>query len=149
MSPAMTNATLTLTSEVESLIDTLCDLLDRETDAVKNSDFETFKSMQKDKVSLLSRYRAIMETLQRQKAQFAGADAVITERLKATAEKFTASAARNTQMLESGRASMQRIVDRIVRAARETVHGQSHVYRKNGTSAGPRGALSIQVDEVL
>lgn len=149
MSPAMTNATLTLTNEVESLIDTLCDLLDRESDAVRASDYETFKSMQGDKVSLLTRYRAVMETLQRQKSQWQGVDSVITERLKATADKFGASAARNAATLEAGRASMQRIVDRIVRAARETVHGNSHVYKRNGTSNTPRSPLSIQVDEVL
>lgn len=148
MSPAMVNATLTMTSEIESLIDTLCDLLDRETDAVAKADYETFKSMQNDKVSLLTRYRAIMDTLLRQKSQLAGADDIVTKRLKAVSAKFSASAERNTRMLDAGRASMQRIVDRIVRAARETVHGNSQTYRKNGTTSA-RQSLSIQVDEVL
>lgn len=148
MSPAMANATMTLTSEVESLIDTLCDLLDRESAAVQQADYATFKGMQSDKVSLLTRYRAIMDTLTRQKAQLESADAAITDRLKAVARKFAISADRNTRALDAGRASMQRIVDRIVRAARETVHGNSQVYKRNGTTSA-RMSLSIQVDEVL
>jgi hypothetical protein len=55
-----------------------------------------------------------------------------------------------TQTLESGKQSMQRLVDRIVRGARETVHANRQSYTKDGHGKiGTKAPLSIQVDQVL
>ena len=80
MSPAMANATTTLTSEAESLMSTLCDLLDRESNAVQESDFKLFRSIQDDKFAMLTRYRALMDTLHHQSKTITGANAIITDR---------------------------------------------------------------------
>lgn len=150
MSPAMNNATRTLTSEVESVMETLCGLLDRESDAVQASDFNTFRSIQNDKHALLTRYRALMDTLQRQSGALKTADKAILDRLKLAAKKFKVSTDRNASALEAGRNSMQRIVDRIVKCARDTVHANRQSYTKQGHAhLGSAGPLSIQVNEVL
>ncbi len=149
MSPAAANAALTLTVEVETIMGTLCDLLDRETDAVKVADFNAFKTMQDDKFALLTRYRSLMDTLQRQAPMLKGVDNAATERLRNATRRFKTSTARNAQALEAGRASMQRIVDRIVRTARDTVHGNRQAYTKKGMTSSPKSPLSLQMDEVF
>jgi hypothetical protein len=150
MSPAITNATITLTSEVENIMSTLTDILDRESQAVHASDFKSFRDIQNDKFAMLTRYRSMMDTLQRQTPNLNKADPKIIERLKASNDKFRESAARNSLALEAGRNSMQRIVDRIVRCARDTVHGNRHTYNKKGESGNKSQApLSLQVNEVL
>lgn len=149
MSPAMNNATMTLTSEVENILETLCGLMDRETAAVQNADFEIFKSLQSDKISLLGRYRSLMDTLQRQVPNLKQAGDGVTSRLKTAATRFQDSADKNAKALERGRQSMQRILDRIVRATRDTVHSNRQTYTKNGASHnGNSGPLSIRIDEI-
>lgn len=149
MSPAMTNATVTLTTEAEGLMSTLCDLLDRESSAVQASDFKVFRAIQSDKFAMLTRYRALMDTLHHQSETMAGANAIITDRLKDSAVKFKASLSRNAQTLEAGKQSTQRILDRIVRSAREQVHGTRQTYTKKGHTNEVQSPLSIQINEVL
>jgi PP-loop superfamily ATP-utilizing enzyme len=150
MSPAVTNATITLTSEVENVMSTLVDILDRESEAVRVSNFASFREIQNDKFSMLSRYRSLMETLQRQTDSLSKVDPKVIERLRASSEKFKVSAKRNTLALESGRNSMQRIVDRIVRCARDTIHGDRQSYNKKGQArTNTQLPLSVQVNEVL
>lgn len=150
MSPAATNATITLTSEVENLMGTLCDLLNRESDAVQQSNFPAFREIQDDKFALLTRYHCLMETLQRQSGVLSKADPKVLDRLRASSEKFKAATQRNSKTLESGKNSMQRIVDRIVRCARDAVHGDRQTYNKRGISgAKTQSPLSIQINQVL
>jgi len=149
MSPAMTNAAITLTSEVESVLGSLSDLLDIESDAVQASDFDAFRNLQNDKFALMTRYRALMETLTHQAPFLKQAGDTVVGRITTATERLQASTKRNALMLESGRNSMQRIVDRIVRAARETVHADRQSYNRNGRSHNGGGTLSIRVDEVL
>ncbi|HEY8964150.1 MAG TPA: hypothetical protein VIN59_06795 [Alphaproteobacteria bacterium] len=150
MSPAMTNAAITLTSEVENVLGTFADLLDRESDVVQVCDFEGFKSLQNDKFALLSRYRALMETLKYQGPQLKGAGEAITNRLNAATIRLQESAKRNTTTLERASGSMQRITDRIVRAARETIYADRQTYNGNGRSAlNPAIPVSMQINEVL
>ncbi|MCB1538895.1 MAG: hypothetical protein H6865_05765 [Rhodospirillales bacterium] len=140
---------MTLTSEVEAIMDTLCGLLDRESNAVKGADFVTFKSVQEDKFAMLTRYKSLMETLQRQAPALKGGDQALRERLRLAGERFSAAAERNARVLEAGRNSMQRIVDRIVRSARETVHADRQTYTRKGRAGTTQAPLSIQVDTVL
>lgn len=150
MSPAMTNAAITLTSEVEAVLGTFSDLLDRESDAVQQSDFLTFKNMQNDKFAMLSRYRALMETLKYQAPTLKEAGDGITGRLSSATERLQSSLQRNSAALQRGSQSMQRIADRIVRATRETIYADRQAYKNDGRSAvNPATPLSIRVDEVL
>lgn len=150
MSPAMTNAVITLTSEVENLMGMLSDLLDRESEAVQSSDFETFRGMQNDKMALFSRYKSLMDTVQRQGSTLKSAGDPVTERLKKSIARFQSSAEKNAQTLEGGTKSMKRILERIVRATRETVHGSRQTYNKSGSvDSKSNGPLCIKVDEVL
>ena len=150
MSPAITNATITLTSEVENIMATLTDILERETTAVHASDFKSFRDIQNDKFAMLTRYRSLMDTLQRQTPNLSQADPKVIERLQVSRDKFRDAAVRNGSALEAGRNSMQRIVDRIVRCARDTVHGSRHTYNKKGESGTKTQIpLSLQVNEVL
>jgi len=150
MSPAMTNAAITLTSEVESVLATLSDLLDRESDAVQDCDFGSFRDMQNDKFAMLTRYQALMETLKYQAPHLKDAGETVTSRLTSVTSRLQNSLKRNAETLERGSASMQRITDRIIRAARETVYADRQSYKNDGRSNLTPGApLSIRVDEVL
>jgi hypothetical protein len=150
MSPAVTNATITLTTEVENVMLTLTDILDRESDAVQASDFRAFRDIQSDKFAMLSRYRSLMDTLQRQSASLSLVDSRVIDRLRASSEKFRLSTDRNAKALDSGRASIQRIVDRIVRTARDTIHANRQTYNRKGyADAKTQIPVSIQVNEVL
>lgn len=150
MSPAMTNAAITLTSEVETVLGTLADLLDRESDAVQASEFDVFKGLQNDKFALLSRYRALMETLKYQAPHLKNAGDTITSRLTTATEHLQSSIKRNTATLERGAASMQRITDRIVRTARDHIYADRQSYKQDGRSGiTAKTPVSMRIDEVL
>lgn len=150
MSPAMTNAAITLANEAEIVMGSLCDLLDRETEAVRASDFDAFRNLQNDKFTMLTRYKSLVETLDRQRDTVKNSGEAVAKRLKVTLDRFRASSQRNAVALEAGSNSMRRITDRIVRSARETVHANRQVYNSKGVSGpGKQVPLSIKIDEVL
>ncbi len=150
MSPAMNNAATTLASETESVIGMLCDLLDRETGAVTQADFKAFAAMQNDKIMMFGRYKSLMETLTRQNAMLKEADAAITTRIKILINRFQETVSTNSKALETGRQSMQRITDRIVRTARETVYADRQTYNSKGASGyNTKTPLNLKVNEVL
>lgn len=148
MTPAMANATLTLTGEIETIIDSLINLLDLEVDAIKSADFKSFTALQNDKVALLTRYKALIETTQKQSSNLQTAPDTIKERLREAAQKLDASLQVNKAALEGGLSSMQRIMDRVVNAARETLNQSRTTYTKAGRTSGGT-TLSITMDEVL
>lgn len=147
---AATNAAETLAAEAETILSALCGLLDRETEAVKAADFESFKEMQADKCAMLARYKALNDTLKKQSATIKALNDAMKDRLRETTKRFQTSSDRNLKALEAGRASMQRISERIIRCARETVHATRQTYNRNGySSLNAQTAVSLKVDEVL
>lgn len=148
MSPAQTNAAITLTSEVEIVVGALSELLDRETDTIREADFQGFSDLQTDKIALLSRYRNLIETLQKQTGDFAHASDAIKQRLKICETRLRQSTSTNKVALEGGISSMTRIMNRVVNAARETINKNRTTYTKSGKTSGG-GTLSISVNEVL
>lgn len=150
MSPAMTNAAITLTSEVEAVLGTFAALLDRESEVVQASDFDAFQSMQNDKFAMLTRYRALMETLKYQAPQLKAAGEPVAERLNAATARLQESVKRNAGALDRASNSMKRITDRILTAARETLYADRQSYRKDGRSnLNPATPVSMRLDEVL
>lgn len=148
MSPAAINATITLTNEIESVIDALAELLDRETEAVTSADFATFKVLQNDKMALMTRYRALIETTQKQTENFTTANDTIKERLQSAATRLDKSVGYNKSALEGGTRSMQRIMERVITAAKETLNEGRTTYTKGGRTSGG-GTLSISLNEIL
>ena len=128
MSQASLNAQKTLAAEAEAVLSSLCELLDRETDAVRSADFTTFRSIQADKHAMLARYRSLMETINKQNLTAATASEEVAARLKAIVTRFHDTAERNTKALEAGRNSIQRITDRIIKGARESVTANRTAY---------------------
>lgn len=150
MSQASLNAQKTLAAEAEAVLSSLCELLDRETDAVRSADFTTFRSIQADKHAMLARYRSLMETINKQNLTAATASEEVAARLKAIVTRFHDTAERNTKALEAGRNSIQRITDRIIKGARESVTANRTAYNYQGhASLNTKSPLSIKVDEVL
>lgn len=150
MSPAMTNAAITLTSEVESVLGAFADLLDLESDAVQSSDFDTFKGLQNDKFAMLSRYRALMETLKYQAPHLKSADQSITARLNSATTRLQTSVTRSADTLDRASRSMQRLTERIVTAARETLYADRQSYKQDGRSGiNSTTPVSMRIDEIL
>lgn len=149
MSPAQANALNTLTLEAETILGTLSDLLDSETLAVRTADFSTFRNLQSDKIVLLQRYKSLIETLKTQKSALEKADEATSKRLKKSIAHFQECIHTNTNALEAGSKSIQRVTDRIIKGARDSVQGRPtyNGYAKSHTNANM--AVSITVDEVL
>jgi hypothetical protein len=150
MSQAQTNAANTLASEAETVLSALCELLDYETNAVRNADFNTFRSIQSDKHAMLARYKSLMDTVTKQSAASPPVNEVLAQRLKVIINRFHESADRNAKTLEAGRNSVQRITDRIIKGARETINANRQTYNYAGhSSANNKGPISVRVDEIL
>jgi ElaB/YqjD/DUF883 family membrane-anchored ribosome-binding protein len=147
---AINNAANTMATEIELILNTLCDLLDRETMAVRTSDFEDFKNLQADKFAMLTRYKSLMETVSTQNHILKNTSDALKKQLNDMAARFQQSTERNIKALEAGRKSMQRISDRIVRCARDTVHATRQTYNNNGNSSiNSKTPVSLKIDEVL
>ncbi len=150
MSPASTNAAITLVSETETVMGMLSDLLDRETAAVQMSDFKECSDIQTDKIMMFNRYRNLQDTLKRQSETIRGAGEPVAKRMTDAIERMQVAAKRNAQALEVGHRTMQRLTDRIVRGARASVYAGRQTYNKQGrTSANLQAPLKLKINDVL
>jgi acetylglutamate kinase len=147
---AITNAANTMAAEAENLLSALCDLLDRETTAVRASDFEGFKNLQADKFAMLTRYKSLMDTIKTQSHVFKNVSDTLKKQLQDAAARFEKSTTHNIKALDAGSKSMQRITDRIIRCARDTVHATRQTYNNHGNSSiNSKTPVSLKLDEVL
>ncbi|MBU6234479.1 MAG: hypothetical protein KGQ41_01425 [Alphaproteobacteria bacterium] len=149
MSPASNNALNTLALEAESILGTLGDLLDRETDAVRTADYTTFRDLQNDKNALYNRYRTLLEAIKLRAPQIKEAPDATAERLRKVAARFHSSVEKNMYALDAGSKSVQRVTDRIVRAARESVQSRQSYSPKGHAGQVAGQPISVKVDEVL
>jgi len=139
-----------LAQEAEHLLDTVGHFLEGETKAVQSAQFKQFLAMQTDKMSLLTRYQALVDLLKQQKSLFDKADPSIRERLKQKGAWFADIAARNRQSLEHGQISVSRLLDRIVKTTKETVKSDRVSYGRSGKALyAEQSPLSIKLNETL
>lgn len=125
----MTTTTLTkhkkqlrdLVLETMATIDTFAALLDHETQALKKSDFKAVDHLQTDKRNLAREYQAQVALLGERKDEMMSLDLPLREKLLKTRTKFTVTLTENTQALETMKNSAQRLIDRILEAARLSV----------------------------
>lgn len=149
---AMTTEETTIQEEVQMMLDLLDSftvLLEAETDALRSTQFEVVERLQDDKKSLAGMYKKQVTTLHDRGDEVATVDPSMKEKLIRARTQFTAVLQENLQALDAVRNSCQRLVNGIVRAARDAVVDQPNYSAAGRTGGAGAGPVSISVNTTL
>lgn len=150
---AATN-TLPLKTEVLNILGVLenfSKLLMDETLALKKSDFKTMDELQAQKREIAKIYQDMVTSLSQRQAEMSGLDGDLRERLIMTRMRFTHILQDNMVALENMKRSTQRLVNRILDVARDSVTEDTHhKYSANGKMQSTKSSsLSLNLDQNL
>lgn len=136
---------------VLTVIDDFSSLLTQETDALKKNDFKTVDSLQQGKRDIARRYHDVIVKLGDRQIELAGLDVTLRERLVRARTQFTLILQENMRTLEAMKKSTQRLVNRILDAARTSVTEDTHhKYSAGGKMQSTKSAsLSLSLDQSL
>jgi len=154
MTTRTATATLPLKTEVLNILGVLesfSKLLTDETLALKKSDFKTMDDLQPKKREIAKTYQDMVTSLSRRQAEMSGLDGDLRERLIMTRMRFTHILQDNMVALENMKRSTQRLVNRILDVARDSVTEETHhKYSANGKMQSTASAgLSLNLDQRL
>lgn len=147
-------AKLPLQTEVLDILSVLEDfskLLNTETLALKKSDFQTMDSLQQDKKDIARKYQDMVTSLSARQSEMASLDGALRERLIMTRMRFTHILQDNMLALEHMKRSTQRLVNRILDVARDSVTEDTHhKYSASGKMQSTKSSsLSLSLDQNL
>lgn len=136
---------------VLSVLDDFSALLTAETAALKSSDFEAVDCLQAHKRELAKRYHDMIVQLSTRPDALTAVDGSLRDRLLRARTDFTSLLQENLTVLENVKKSTQRLVDRILDVARQTVtDDRHHAYAASGkTQAARSSSLSLTIDKSL
>lgn len=146
--------TLPLKTEVLNILATLEDfskLLLDETLALKKSDFKTMDDLQPKKRDIAKTYQDMVTSLSQRQGEMSGLDGDLRERLIMTRMRFTHILQDNMLALENMKRSAQRLVNRILDVARDSVTEETHhKYSAGGKMQSTKSSsLSLSLDQTL
>lgn len=146
--------TLPLKTEVLNVLAVLEDfskLLTDETLALKSSDFKTMDDLQPQKRNLAKTYQDMVTSLSGRQGEMSGLDGDLRERLIMTRLRFTHILQDNMVALENMKRSTQRLVNRILDVARDSVtENTHHKYSAGGKMQSVKSSsLSLSLDQNL
>ncbi len=142
----------TIQDEVQMMLDLLDSftiLLEAETDALRSTQFDVVERLQGDKKSLAGMYQKQVTMLHDRGDEVATVDPSMKEKLIRARTQFTAVLQENLEALEAVRTSCQRLVNGIVRAARDAVVDQPNYSAAGQTGNAGTGPVSISVNTTL
>lgn len=133
------------------LIEDFGNLLLKETEALKKSDYRMVDLLQDDKRHYAKQYHAAVTELSGRRTEVAQLDARMQERLIKARTSFTIILNENLRALEAAKASARRLVDRILDTARKAVADelQTNYSDRGRTQAYKTASLSLSVDQSL
>ena len=133
--------------EMMQIIDSLRTTMMEETEAVRENDTKAFIRLQDKKMEAATHYQDGVSQMIARKDEMRTAPESMKEQLAKMREEFMDIAKENMQMLERMRNGMQRLSDRIMKAAKkEAENSQKFVYGAHGKLEGS-GKASIGVNE--
>lgn len=133
--------------EMMSTIDTLRTVYTEETDALQGADTMKFLEIQDRKIKAARDYKDGAEQLLKRKEEFKDIDPALRNKLVKMHEDFSGLATNNIQALDSMRKAVQRLGDRIMRAARDAASQDGASYSAGGDIKSNDRAVSIGVNE--
>jgi tRNA A37 threonylcarbamoyltransferase TsaD len=141
-----------LQSQVHEVLDVLghfSTLLTNETDALKKSDFQTVDTLQQNKRDIARKYQELVSALSTRQTEMATLDQPLREKLIKARTAFTLILQENMVTLEAVKKSTQRLVNRILDVARDTVTEETHhKYAANGKmQSATSSSLSLSLDQ--
>jgi hypothetical protein len=136
---------------VLSVLDDFSALLTAETAALKKNDFKAVDALQAHKRELAKRYHDMIVTLAAKPETLSGVEVPLRERLIKARTEFTRLLQENLTVLENMKKSTQRLVDRILDVARQSVtEDRHHAYAHTGKAEAARStSLSLSLDKSL
>ena len=154
MTTQTATTTLPLKTEVLNILTVLEDfskLLMDETLALKKSDFKIMDDLQSSKRSLAKTYQELVTSLSARQGEMSGLDGDLRERLIMTRMRFTHILQDNMLALENMKRSTQRLVNRILDVARDSVTEETHhKYSASGKMQSVKSSsLSLSLDQNL
>ncbi len=146
--------TLPLRTEVLNILTVLenfSKLLMDETLALKKADFQTMDHLQPQKREIAKAYQVMVTSLSQRQSEMSGLEGELRERLIMTRMRFTHILQDNMLALETMKRSTQRLVNRILDVARDSVTEDTHhKYSASGKMQSVKSSsLSLNLDQKL
>lgn len=137
--------------EVLGVIDDFSALLNAETTALRQNDFAAVDGLQAHKRALAKQYHDVIVKLSAKPEALSAVEMPLRERLIRSRTEFTRLLQENLTVLENMKKSTQRLVDRILDAARQNVtEDRHHAYARSGKAEAARStSLSLSIDKSL
>src|SRR5690606_26183960 len=133
--------------EMMEVIDNLRAVYVEENEALLKADTSKFLTLQDEKLRAARDYKAGAEQLIERKAEFKNASPALRKKLADKHEEFTELTPTNLDALNLMRKSVQRLGDRIMHIARETVQTDAPNYSATGNLGGNERRVSIGLNE--
>lgn len=136
---------------VLSVLDDFSHLLKQETEALRKNDFRTVDTLQAHKRELAKRYHDMITLLSTQPNALMSVEPTLRDRLVKARTDFTRLLQENLTVLENVKKSTQRLVDKILDVARQSVTDERHhAYAASGKAQAARSSsLSLSIDKSL
>jgi len=137
--------------EVLGVLDDFSALLNAETAALRKNDFAAVDGLQAHKRALAKQYQDVIVKLSARPEALSAVEVPLRERLIRTRTEFTRLLQENLTVLENMKKSTQRLVDRILDVARQSVsEDRHHAYASSGRAESARStSLSLSIDKSL
>lgn len=160
MTKELTNTTLKekqkapLKAQIQEMISVLSaftNLLLKETEALKKSDFKTVDTLQADKKMFAKQYDAKVSALAARRDEFIHLELPVREQLMKERARFSNVLNDNMKALELAQHSTKRLVNRILEAARHAItDDQQTNYSNAGKALSYKSAtMSLSIDQSL
>lgn len=136
---------------VLSVLDDFSHLLKQETEALRKNDFQTVDALQAHKREVAKRYHDMITLLSTQPNALMSVEPTLRDRLVKARTDFTRLLQENLTVLENVKKSTQRLVDKILDVARQSVTDERHhAYAASGKAQAARSSsLSLSIDKSL
>lgn len=136
---------------VLSVLDDFSNLLQQETGALRKNDFDTVEGLQAHKRELAKRYHDMIVQLAAEPKALLNVEPGLRDKLVLARTDFTRLLQENLSVLENVKKSTQRLVDKILDAARQSVTDERHhAYAASGKAQAARStSLSLSLDQSL
>lgn len=138
-----------LAAETLQLITDFEALVRDETVALDNGNFEAAEALQKRKFAMTERYQGLADELRTRRDDLRAHHPELRDRLLKAREGFSEATRANVAAIERRRHSSQRLVDRLIEAARRGLQKSSN-YSKSGQRVDqPPGKVSFGLNQTL
>lgn len=149
--PASTTSIKTQVQEILAVMLAFSNLLTRETEALRRSDFKAVDTLQADKRLFAQQYQDKIAALATQREAMLSLDLHTREKLMKERERFNKVLDENMYALDLAQHSTKRLVNRILEAARQAVVDNTQTnYGSHGRAMTYKSAsMSINLDSSL